>query len=262
MSMVRFTATRLNGTNKRGILKPDDTGYYTMPIGGLNAYNSVGEYYTLEGAKHLFEGSHSFMRNINAGCLFSENGHPQRAPGMTMDDYLRRILCVDENNIIAHLKEVWLDESFGRNNPEYKNPNLVAIMAKVKPAGVKGESLKESFDNPDENICFSIRALTRDMMVRGVNHRVLQTIVTWDRVVYNGIANANKWKSPALETATPALEDIQSELLTKRDIENALNKMSQDNLVAMESNRIMLQDMLKSSFSTLPSIEVPKYSNW
>jgi hypothetical protein len=180
MANVKFTATKLASKGKAGILKPDDDGYYTLVIGGLNLFNSVGEYYTADGARQLFEQSSTFMRRIKNGCLKGEMGHPKRLPGMSMDDYLRRIMTIEETNVCCHFKEIWLDEQYGKNHPEFKNPSMIAIMAKLKPTGPKGPSLQKSLDNPNENVCFSIRAFTKDYAVRGVINRVLDQVYSWD----------------------------------------------------------------------------------
>jgi hypothetical protein len=255
LSNIKFTATKLAAKGKKGVLPFDENGYYTMPIGGLNVYNSAGQYYTLEGAKQLFEASSIFMRRVQNGCLKAEVGHPKRLPGQSMDDYMSRILSIEETNTCAHFKEIWLDESYGKNNPQFKNPNMVAIMAKVKPSGPKGDSLRASFENPDENVCFSIRSLTRDYFEKGQCYRVLQQVVTWDFVTEAGIHIANKWDSPALES-----EDLSFTSL--KGLETICN--SQD-LVALEDTKILALEALQVLLPNKVNgrrVSLPKYSNW
>ena len=55
LNSVRFECTTL-GT-RSGVLKPDKDGYYIMPVGGLNVFNSAGQYYAYDKAKALFEES-------------------------------------------------------------------------------------------------------------------------------------------------------------------------------------------------------------
>ncbi len=253
MSSVRFTSTKLVGSNKKGVLQADANGYYTMPIGGLNTLNSAGEYYTLEGAKQLFDASSIFMRRIKAGCLKAELGHPKKLPGMTMDDYLNRLLSIEETNVVAHFAEIWLDESFGKNNPQYKNPKLAAIMAKVKPAGPKGPALKESLENPQEDVCFSIRALTRDYYERGQTFRVLQQIVTFDNVTEPGIAMARKYDAPALES--------ESEVAVRKI--NLERIISNQTLVATEDSKQMAKACLESiQAPELKLVNLPLITKW
>ena len=40
-----------------GSLQKDENGYYKVPLGALNIFNSAGAYYTMNGAKELFESS-------------------------------------------------------------------------------------------------------------------------------------------------------------------------------------------------------------
>lgn len=251
MSIVKFTAQKL-APGKKGILPCDENGYYTMPIGALNVFNSVGQFYTMDGAKQLFEGSSSFMHRVANGYLKGEVGHPKRG-NMTVDQYMARILTVEETNVCCHFKEVWLDDTFGKTHPELKSPNLVAIMAKVKPSGEKGAALKESFENPDENVAFSIRSLTKDVYVRGVTNRIIQQIITFDNVTAPGISHANMWSAPALES-------FEEQIITKRNVENFIQNHPE--LVATESTRELATEALGlfdgSRISTIP----PLWAKW
>lgn len=215
---VRFGCTALAGTGKKGILAPDANGYRTMIIGALEVTNSAGEYYVAKGAKDLFLSSSEFQRRVKDGCLKAEVGHPKRLPGMKYDDYVQRAFSIYEDNVCAHIAEVWLDFDFGKTHPEYNNPRLIAIMARVKPAGPKANALEDAFNNPEENVCFSIRAVTTDQLIRGVNHRTLERIIAFDWVTEPGIMIAKKFVSPALES-------LSSVVLTKDLIVSAMKKI-------------------------------------
>lgn len=251
MSGVHFTATRLVGTGKKGILKPDENGYYTMAIGGLNCFNSAGQYYTLDGAKQLFESSSVFMRRVKGGNLKGEVGHPRMLPGMTEDDFVARIIDVYEPNICCHFSEIWLDEEFGKKNPQYKNPSLVGIMSKLRPAGPKADFLKDALENSQENVNFSIRAKTRNYYERGQCIRVLTQIFTFDCVNEPGIAHANKW-------ASPALEDINETVINSAAIQRVADRPS---IFATEDSRAMLRDMVSDLKQNKPGTP-PRFSNW
>lgn len=249
MTNAVYTATKL-AVGKKGLLPPDANGYYTMPVGALNVFNSVGQYYTLDGAKHLFDESSIFQRRIANGCLKGELGHPKRGENMSMDDYMTRILTIEETNVCCHFRKIWLDYDFGKKNPQFKNPNMIAIMAEVKPSGPKGQSLKESFDNPDENVCFSIRSLTRDYYQRGQCMRVLQQIVGFDAVTEPGLALATMWSAPALESMVETV-------VTKRDVQSVVDHVPA--MVGMESTLEMANEAL-AVFSD--SLQVPLYAKW
>jgi hypothetical protein len=258
--VIKFTATKLAGTNKVGVIKPDSDGYYTMVIGGLNAFNSVGEYYTLEGARQLFEGSSALMRRIKNGCLKGETGHPkfEEVLGANKDEriqrYMQRILAIDERNTCCFFREVWLDPDYGKTHPEFKNPNLVAIMAKIKPAGPRGAALEAAFNNPGENVCFSIRALTRDYYQRGTNYRVLQNIVTWDWVTEPGLANATAFSSPALES-------LGEKSFMMSDLEHVVDDLRKNSL-ALESDRVMAMEALEAFKLSYQVPAAPLFTRW
>lgn len=196
-SSVRFACTALSGTNKAGILKKDDRGYYEMVVGALNMFNSAGQFYVYEQAKELFESSSQLMRRVSRGALRGEYGHPKPAPGMSGDMFANRVMSIHEENVCCHHKELTLD--FDR----VKGPNgepVIAIVSKVCPSGPMGAALERSINNPDENVCFSIRAFTDDFRERGITKRVLKTVVTFDYVNEPGLAVANKYSAPALES--------------------------------------------------------------
>jgi len=216
MSQFHFAACRASLKNKEGIVKPDADGYYIGPIGGLQTYNSAGALYVFDEACRLFEDSSVFMRRVKNGNLKGEMGHPKRQPGMTDDDYMDRYMTVEETNIAVHFSEVWLDKDFGKKNPQYNNPDIVGIMAKYKPAGPMGASLRESLENHKENVCFSIRSLTRDSFVRGRHIKVLDTILSFDVVTEPGISHATKWDSPSMEHEVPVSKAEINRIMNRR----------------------------------------------
>lgn len=251
---VKFAATKINLSEKKGVLPVDEHGYYTMPVGGLNTFNSAGQYYTLNGAKKLFEDSSIFMRRVANGALRGELGHPKKSPDMSMRDYMNRILTIDESNICVHFSEIWLDLDFGKKFPQYKNPELVAIMAKLKPSGAHAAALQAALENPKENAAFSIRAFTVDYREGGVYKRCLDNIVTFDHVNEPGIAFANKYDAPALESLTEAT-------VTTEMIDQLLEEQKD---LGLENAQMLtqLKTRMASRVSELPAISIPKYLNW
>jgi hypothetical protein len=197
---VMFSCTRLHGTNKVGELKKDEHGYYTMVVGALNMFNSVGMYYRLDAAEQFFkDNSGAFMRRVQRGALRAEYGHPRREANMTMQQYYMRLLDIHPDKVCAHFAEVWLDYD---NYKDEKGRPIVAILAKVLPSGPLGSVLEKQLQNPKENVCFSIRSFTDDKPIGGVMHRFIKTIVTFDYVNEPGMAVAEKYFSPALEELT------------------------------------------------------------
>lgn len=248
---VRFQCTALAGTNKAGILRKDEKGYREVVVGALNVFNSAGQYYTFEHAKGLFENSSQLQRRVTKGNLFTELGHPKKLPGMTDDDFTRRILQIDEGNICGHIRSVDLD--FNRVKDEHGKP-VIAMLAWVGPSGPHGLALERSFDNPDENVCFSIRAFTDDYRHGGIVHRHLKTIVTWDKVTEPGISVANKWMAPSLE-------ELTSVLMSRGELSRAVEP-SEVHGVATETALITSHDLFRAMNWDDSRFQKPLYLDW
>ena len=245
MDVVKFTETIFSNKNKKGVLQADGDGYFTFVMGGLNTYNSAGEYYVAEGVVPMFEASTHFMRRIRNGALYAELGHPKRQPGMGLEDFYRRIVTIDENNICAHISELWLDFDFGKNNPDLGNPDFVAIMGKVKPTGPKAASLEQSLSNPKQNTAFSIRGLTENNERNGRTERRLTEIITFDNVPEPGIAAACKAYNPGLE-GFQIVESLDA-YVDKDILRQTLNSLQKESgAMATESNRALYNQILAS----------------
>lgn len=150
--------------------------------------------------------------------------------------------------------EIWLDTDYGKTHPEFKNPNLVAIMAKVKPAGPRGNALEAAFNNPGENVCFSIRALTRDYYNRGSTYRVLQNIVTWDWVTEPGLSLATAFSSPALES-------LSEKSFMMSSLENVVQDL-RSNALALESDRVLATEALEAFKLSYQIPDPPVFIKW
>lgn len=249
MSTLKFTETVFSSNGKKGILTPDADGYYTLVLGGLNTYNSAGEYYTADRAKELFLNSSSFMRRVSNGALYSELGHPKKLPGMSMDDFYRRIVSIEETNICAHISEVTLDFEYGRKNPGLNNPDLIAIIGKVKPAGPKADSVRLALENPKQNAAFSIRALSENTMRNGRTEREIFSIVTFDHVTEPGISIADKVSAPGLESRSCVNSEIIDSTIDKQLMRKVITNTMKT--VSMESsNRDMFNDILRNTESS------------
>ncbi len=253
--LYRFTSLKLPN-NKRGILKPDNEGYFTIVVGGLNIYNSMGQFYALEGAKDLFESSSSLMRRIQRGALKGEVGHPRKEPGMSQESYIQRLYEIRETNICCHFKDITLDMNYGNNNGR---PGVVGIIAKIAPAGPHGLALEKALLNPNENVCFSVRGITDDFYEGGKYVRVLKQIVCWDWVTEPGIDIAEKYKSPSLEDHSLVLESLIEETINKNMIEN-ISKLSFKGH-ALESTKDSINETL-NLFTNKETLGKNKLQNW
>lgn len=250
MQKVLFSCSTLAGTGKKGKLTKDANGYYTMPIGGLNVFNSIGDFYTYEDAKQLFASSSVFMRRVKSGALKGEYGHPKPAAGQSYEAFAERVLTIEEKNICTHFSEIWLDFENVKDN---SGKPVIAIMAKLAPSGPMGAAIERSLENPNEDVCYSIRSFTRDTYVGGVKHRALAEIVTWDYVNEPGINFARKYKSPALES-------MHEQTFSRKELLRAIKHM--DSGIGMESAKMTGQSLFKSLGWSFNENEVPSYLKW
>lgn len=247
---IKFTCTKLEGTGKKGILKPDADGYYELILGALNVYNSAGMYYVYEGAKELFESSSQLMRRVKRGALRSENGHPTRLPNESFDDFVNRYIEINPKNVCAHISELWLNFKDVKGND---GKPIIAIMGKVCPSGPLGPMLEKSLNNTKENVCFSIRSFTADWIENGIIKRELKNVITFDYVNEPGIYIAEKYNSPALES-------LSETRISKNQMVRALSKESSS--MAMESAGMNASELFTSLGWSLPDNEKPIFTSW
>jgi len=250
-NQATLSCTALAGTNKVGALKPDSNGYYEMVLGAYDFFNSSKAIYPFTSAKHLFEESSMLMRRINNGQCRSEYGHPKKQRGMTMSDYIQRIVSIEETNICAHIKSIRIDTQSVMDD---KGKPVTAVIGMVKPSGPRGPALRESLDNPDENVAFSVRSLTNDTFENGGHQKHMKQLITWDYVNEPGISIATKYNAPSLEELSEDLEIVPMML-------DRWEAQEQGAHVGMES--ILTSKMVRSDFGwqKVQSILVPS-STW
>lgn len=255
MSIATYTCTALAGINKAGILKPDEDGYYDLVLGALDFHNASGAFYPLAPAKKQFEESSSLMRRVKKGVLVGECGHPRKLPGMSMHDFIARILDIDEKNISHHIREVRLEYNKVKDDA---GRSVVAIMGKVRPTGPQGEALRDALNNKHHNVAFSIRSLTDDVITQTSHTKNIRSIVTWDWVTEGGISVAQKYHAPALESFSIDLNRLADEI------------EKSPYAVGMESGKVDLRQILEDfDYKRKPSMEsrlngrdVPSWAKW
>lgn len=216
-SAIVFSIIKTHDGNKN--LEKDEHGYYKVTLGGLNTYNSAGEYYIADGVKELVETPSSMLcRRLKAGYLNGEMGHPSLQPGMSKTDYYIRNMKIEQSNISHHIKQIEFV-------PDPKS-NFIRIMGWVKPAGPHGALLQQALDNPDQNVAFSIRSFTDNTYTQtGKVIKQIKEIITWDWVLEPGIKEANSWNTLSMESldlCKISVEDIAliKEKLTSGSIGN------------------------------------------
>lgn len=250
MSNFVYRCTRLDGTDKKGVLTPDENGYYTICVGALdhkskniNPKTGENEYYSSLGADKFFAPGTLFNQRIAGGFIKAEYGHPSKQPGQTDMEFLERNIRIDEKSVCAVFGEIWLV-------PDYIDPltneKCVGIMAKVKPAGPYGKFLEEDLKTKGMNVCFSIRSLTTRQVINGKNCKVLHTVITFDYVNEPGITCAEKLVSPSLESNNPVQAIINQ---GGQDVEvtpSSARRLLANDVVSVESGTVsILSDIAK-----------------
>lgn len=247
--IAKFSNIRLVSTGKSGILPKDQDGYTTVIVGGLNVFNSAGEYYTANGAKELFEKSSSFMRKVTSGALRGEVGHPRKG-NLSNEAYIHKLMSIDDTNVCVHFSDIWLDSESVRLKD---GKPVIAIMAKIIPSGPKADTVERALNNPKENLSFSVRGITTDYYDRGQTVRELKQIITFDYVNEPGISIAEKYGNPTLES-------INEFTVSKNEMLKAMDcKLSG---VATESSKTIGNDLIKALGWELPKGSTANYIKW
>lgn len=250
----KLGCTALLGINKSGILKPDENGYYTVVLGALGFKNSIGAVYPEQSARQFFKESSGLMRRIRGGYCRGEYGHP-KPYGLTEQEWITRILTIEETRTCFHIVEVWLDN---KTVKDATGRFVLAIMGKIKPSGPYGNVLAESLQNPLENVAFSIRSLTEDRFAGGRIEKHIREIATWDYVTEPGLAVANKYQSPSLESFADTEVPVTALLL-----QNACRSMSTH--VGFEDSKAIANEVLwtvSNIESRKLNINTPPSAKW
>lgn len=198
MTILTYQPTVLQGTTKVGKIKCDPDGYYDVILGGFDTYNSANAFYTWSSAKAHFDKSSHFLRRIANGALYGEYGHPVPVPGMSRQDWLVRVMTIDQDRKSHHIRELTIDDTLFKNKD---GAPMITICGRVKPAGPRAQALGDSLDNEFENTAFSIRSITDDFVDprTGLTIKNMREIITYDYVDEPGIKQATKYNHPALE---------------------------------------------------------------
>ena len=189
---LRYTCVALAGVNKVSDLEIDEWGYRKVLLGALNVFNSEGTFYVHEDSKHCFEKSNGFMRRIAAGNLHGEEDHPAWLPGMSEGEFIARNEWIETKNVSHHIREIWtvVTDELCNNLP------VVEIWGWVKADRERGKYLQAAFDNPHQNVCFSLRALVREKTLpNGLTIRRIDEMFTFDWVIEDGLRICNKYSS-------------------------------------------------------------------
>jgi hypothetical protein len=217
-------------------MQRDDNGYYRCIVGAFNSYNLHGDFYPYNHeVKKMFEGGCIMRRKLNNNQLYGEYGHP-RVNDIPFDEGLARLQRIDEKYYSHHFKNIELVE----RKDDHGRP-VFAIYATMLPSGPYASSLEKSLSNPDENVAFSVRAVTADSLVGSTRIKIITNLVTWDYVGEPGIATATQYKTVSLEQLD------NNRLVFNRDQLNGTIQRLHNRGVSLESNEMQNIIMIKDS---------------
>lgn len=232
--IASYSCVSTPGVNQVSKMQPDEDGYYKCIVGAFNCENSSGIPYPLtESVRSLFAEGGIVRRRLDKGVCRGEYAHPD-INNMQPPDIIRRLAKIDENQVSHHIRSIELVS--GKN--EY-NRDIVLSVASLRPCGPKGPFLKESLDNPHENVAFSIRSFTRPMMMGGKMARIVTDAITYDYVNEGGILPATQFN-----TAISLEELVEDIFFTEEDFDMAVLQTHTQGLEAEESTISMIRTAL------------------
>jgi hypothetical protein len=221
--IITFGSTVLEGTGKKGILKPMEPGgqYYLLNSGGFNIENRSGIKYRFNDyLRECMREDSDLNRRVREGQLQCELGHPpqyywERIDGRIVQtpitdvfQWIHRLRTIIEANVCGSVRKIHWVMKGGETDPVYN-------MIEVRPFGVHGHILKDSLEDPDINTAFSIRTVTKPQKM-GDRSREVDYFTGYDLVIEQGMLEACKYR-------TAGLEDFMSHQLLAAPAEMAVS---------------------------------------
>lgn len=225
--VITFGNTILEGSGKKGILKPMEPGgeYYLMNAGGFNMQNRSGVSYRFNDYLKECMGPNSDLnRRVSEGQVECELGHPPqyywqliegrvvRTPITDIFEWIHRLQTIDQQNVCGRIRKIHWIFTGGDNDP-------VKNQIEVRPFGVHKQVLADALSDPDCNAAFSVRTVTKPQKF-GDRVREVEYFTGYDLVVEPGMLDACKHR-------TAGLEDYMSSaaFLTPTEMETTLDEV-------------------------------------
>ena len=197
-------------TGKKGLITPDANGYYVQVVGALASSSANGfDYPNNANNRNIINSPHGILQQrIQKKRLCGEYYHP-RPPGMSDLAWRARVAHIHEENVSHHIRKVYVEDTPTKlRDGRY----VFLILAELKPSGPYGPALLASIKNPDEDVCYSIRAFS-DESLNGINiAKHFKNVVTWDHVNDPGVDEASKFECPVLESLIYTEKDLRAEI--------------------------------------------------
>lgn len=181
--------------HRLGRIRPDENGYYMMPLAVLGIVSQNNTYYDVPAFVEQITGKDAFVRKmLEDGKLYGEFGHPWIA-ALPRELIIPRLVHIDEKCVSHHIKTM-------ETGKQLENGGVI-LQGLVRPHGPYGATLKDNLDAPTMNTAFSLRSVTSEQEINGVKHRTMRRFVTCDAVLAGGYYQAAKRFSSA------AMENLQ-----------------------------------------------------
>lgn len=266
MSVIVFDNEAKKQSGKTGVSRPDANGYHEIVLGAFGIENSSRIFWDDSKVQNLFTKSSELIQRIQNGQLYGEWGHPKMSPGMSTRDYLIKLLIMHEEQCSHHIKRVELHENFKGHD----NQTCLGVIGWVKPHGPNGHHLEDSLTNPDMNTAFSLRSIAAEKtnsMGRLVKNPL--KIITWDAVGEGGIACADKYHNPALESKqwdNDVIEFTEADIVSayqSQNIRAAGNESAQHHILDI-ARQIGINDLNKhvNNRLTMDNVERIVKNKW
>ena len=205
-NIITFGSTVLEGTGKKGILKPMEPNghYYLLNSGGFNIENRSGIKYRFNDyIKECMREGSDLNRRVSEGQLQCELGHPPQYYWEWRDgrivqtaitdvfQWIHRLRTILEPNVCGSVRRIHWIMTGGETDPVYNK-------IEVRPFGVHAQVLKDSLEDPDMNTAFSIRTVTKPQKL-GDRVREVDYFTGYDLVIEQGMLDACKYRTAGLE---------------------------------------------------------------
>jgi hypothetical protein len=204
--ILTFGSTVLEGSGKRGILKPMEPGgnYYLMNSGGFNIQNRGGVGYRFNDyIKECMHPDSDLNRRAAENQLWCELGHPPQyfwtreggriiqTPITDLYQWIHRLRTVLEPNVCAAIRKIHWIMTGGDKDPVHNK-------VEIRSFGPLKDVFQDSIDDPDMNTAISIRTVTKPQQM-GDRNREVEYFTGYDVVMEQGMLNACKHRSAGLE---------------------------------------------------------------
>lgn len=177
---------------KLGRIRPDENGYYEMPLAVLGTVTDNRTYYEVEDFVSQLTTPTSFINKCLANAkLFGEYGHPMIVL-LPDDKVLPRLMVIDEKSVSHHIKQI-------RTGDKLESGGRI-LYGLIKPHGPYGENLQSSLDDPCLNTSFSLRSIAQSRQEGNITRRRIKHLVTFDYVNAGGYDEASKRYAPSVES--------------------------------------------------------------